>query len=88
MAQWVVGDTVSVLGLPTGANSPIRPEWLTQLRDRHVSIVFDADTAGWKATDRWVKALVGIAGGPIRIVQLAEGTDVCKTPVDLLRGVL
>ena len=71
---WLLRDDpdVCVLGLPHGAGpgKPPRSEWVAQLVDRDVTLLFDADQAGRAGLRAWVEALPRV-----RVAQLAEGQD-------------
>ena len=73
----------TVLGLPTGAQTPIRAEWLTYLQHRNVTLCFDGDTAGYQASVRWARAL-----GACTIIKLDEGKDCVSTGTDLRSRIL
>lgn len=64
-----------VVAIPTGAQTPIRSEWLSLLMVYdEVSLCFDADEAGRSATRRWSEALPQAT-----VVQLPEGRDCVET---------
>lgn len=65
---WYVPEVI-VLGLPTGAATALRSEWLVLLGNRDVTICLDGDEPGRQATERWVAAL------PARVIELPEGVD-------------
>jgi hypothetical protein len=65
---WYIPE-VTALGLPTGAGTTLRAEWLAQLSGRDVIVCFDGDEAGRQAADRWASAL------PVRVIELPEGRD-------------
>jgi hypothetical protein len=71
-------DDIDVLGLPSGANQSLRPEWLEQIGDRELTIVFDSDRAGMTAARQWVAARPGAL-----LARLPEGEDLlsCGLPV-------
>lgn len=63
-------EAVLVVGLPSGAGSRIRDEWVNALSWRTVVLCLDADPAGREARDRWRAAL------PYALVaDLPSGTD-------------
>ena len=53
LASWLLRGRGIALGLPAGAGSRITPEWVELMRDRRVTLVMDADTAGRMAAERW-----------------------------------
>lgn len=63
-----------VLGLPSGASARPKEEWVERLKGRHVTLMFDGDTAGRKATRKWAHAL-NQAAISYNIVQLDDGRD-------------
>jgi DNA primase (bacterial type) len=68
--------TVSVLGLSTGATSPVVTESLAGL---DVTLAFDGDAVGRKALRTWYKALTGIAK-TISVLPLPDGFDLSRLP--------
>lgn len=66
--SWFVPEVIA-LGLPTGAGTPLRSEWLQYLSGRDVTVCFDGDDPGRSAAARWAAAL------PVRVVELSEGDD-------------
>jgi hypothetical protein len=79
-SQSILPET-RVLALPTGAQSPLRGEWLSLLGVYDdVRLCFDADQAGRQATRRWQEGLP-TAG----VVELPEGRDCVETGVGELR---
>lgn len=69
---WLLrNENFEVFGLPSGAAAKPRREWLDQLADRDVTLMFDADDAGRVAARNWTAGLA-----VCRIAQLREGTDV------------
>lgn len=65
-------DTL-VLGLPSGVAARPKDEWLDQLSDREVVLLFDADDAGRRGLATWVAALQSRAD--ILLASLPEGDD-------------
>jgi hypothetical protein len=74
MAYMFRDEKVDVLGLPSGVSANPREEWLDRLRGRHVTILFDADTAGRRGAGTWVAALAVVAD-EVKVASLAEGED-------------
>lgn len=64
---------VDVLGLPSGVSQKPKPEWVSQLRDRNVTLLFDGDDAGCRAAAQWIGSLSNQAD--IRVAMLPEGED-------------
>lgn len=63
-----------VLGLPSGASARPKDEWIARLKGRDVTLMFDGDEAGRKATRKWAKALAG-AAVHYTVAQLIDGKD-------------
>ena len=61
LASWLLRGRGIALGLPAGAGSRISDEWVELMRDRRVTLVFDADTAGRAAAMRWWTQIVSVA---------------------------
>lgn len=62
LASWLLRGVGVALGLPSGAGSRIRDEWVELMRDRRVTLVMDSDKAGRAAAERWFQQLNRIAG--------------------------
>lgn len=73
IAYLMRGEDVLVLGLPSGVAARPKAEWLEQLADREVVILFDADDAGRRGAATWVGELNGRAD--LYIASLPEGDD-------------
>lgn len=69
---------IDVIGLPSGANQ-WRDEWLLTLKDKIVTLLFDADDAGRAALKNWVSKL-----GRARIATLREGEDATSTDPEIV----
>jgi hypothetical protein len=69
-----VGQEADVLGVPSGAGTPARPQWIPRFRNRHVVIAFDGDRAGRTAAERWHTALLSTAAS-VRVCVLPDGQD-------------
>lgn len=86
-AAWLLRDDpdVCVLGLPHGAGpgKPPRAEWVTQLMDRDVTLLFDADQAGRVSLRAWSEVLPRV-----RVAQLTEGQDVTSAGSEAVRHAL
>lgn len=84
---WLLRDdpTTCVLGLPHGAGpgKPPRAEWVAQLVERDVTLLFDADQAGRASLRAWVEALPRV-----RVAQLAEGHDATSADPAAVRHAL
>jgi DNA primase len=65
---------VDVVGLPSGVAAHPRREWLEWMDGKNVTLLFDADDAGWKGAARWQMALADHAR-ECRTVTLPAGTD-------------
>jgi hypothetical protein len=81
-AQYAVGDTYAVLGLPTGAGAHAKQA--AMLSDRTVILAFDGDTAGRKASRKWAKALIEV-GCVVRILPMPDGYDLAKFSTDQIK---
>ncbi len=77
LASWLLGDRGVALGLPTGAGSHPRPEWLDLLKGRRVTLMFDNDDAGRKAALRWHTALRPYARSIL--IAWPDGLDLCAS---------
>jgi len=73
-ASAVSAGLVAVFGSNGEGSVPI-PSDLALLAGRRVALALDSDPAGHKATQKWTKALAGLAA-EVRLVALPEGTDV------------
>jgi hypothetical protein len=78
-AAYQVEDVFDVYGLPTGTGTVISDELLAPLRGRRVTIAFDADDAGQKATAKWEFALRDRMCS-VALALLPQGMDVASTP--------
>lgn len=67
-------DDVLVVGLPSGVSARVKETWVDQLRDRVVTLMFDADDAGRRGCAHWVGKVAGPAK-ELRIASLPEGED-------------
>jgi hypothetical protein len=67
-------EDILVLGLPSGVAARPKDEWLEQLSDREVVIMFDADDAGRRGCAAWTAALQSRAD--VFLGSLPEGEDV------------
>lgn len=77
LGSWLLRERGVALGLPTGAGSTIKPEWVDLLRGRSVTLVFDSDRAGRDAARVWHTALVG-ACAQVKIAWPDAG-DLCES---------
>lgn len=77
---WKWGADFDVLGLPSGVAETPKDAWLERLRDRDVTIAFDADDAGRLGLQKWLEALVGVARS-VMIAIIAEGADATEFEV-------
>lgn len=79
-AAWWLGtadNPAVVLGLPSGADSRVTVEALVRLEGREVTLVFDADEAGERASARWTQALrEHHRNTRVSVARLPEGMDV------------
>lgn len=74
-AAWALRDqSVDVLGLPSGVSARPRAEWVDYLRDKRVTLLFDADDAGRRGAASWIGKLIG-ASEVVRVASLASGED-------------
>lgn len=71
-AQYEVGNTYRVLGIPTGVST--RPANTDAFKGKNVLLAFDGDKAGREGAARWAEALKQ-AGANVRIVPIPEGKD-------------
>lgn len=76
LASWLLRGRGVALGLPRGAGAQVDGAWLELLRGRRITLIFDADAAGRRASVRWYRALNGIAA-EIHIA-FPDG-DLCET---------
>ena len=53
LASWLLRGRGIALGLPAGAGSHTTDDWVELMRDRRVTLAFDADAAGRMAAQRW-----------------------------------
>ncbi len=74
-------EDVDVIGVPSGVTSKPRPEWVDPLKRRNVTILFDADPAGRRGAEAWVKSLKSVAG-VVRVAMLPEGEDAVSAGQD------
>ncbi len=65
---------VEVLGLPSGAGTPVQP-FLSRLIGRRVFLAFDGDEAGWAGEQRWLRA-INESGGCAYSLGIPNGEDV------------
>ena len=80
------GDKADVFGLPTGAQTRIKAEWLKRLHNRNVFLMFDGDEAGRSAGEKWMQSLpIGVQG--VR-VDLPDGEDCVSAGRDTLRQLM
>lgn len=82
-AAWLTGDRAAVVGLPTGANSPIRAHWLEWFTNREVVTLFDPDKQGMDAAVRWTDRV-----GADAVFLGAQAGDFSKMPLDQQRNVI
>lgn len=74
-ATWAIWDLdLRVLGLPSGAGSPVQP-FISRLRDHRVFLAFDGDEAGWAGEQRWLRA-INDSGGWAVSLGIPAGQDV------------
>ena len=64
---------LNAIGAP-GASARARVEWLTPLEGRDVIIVFDADTPGQRAAQRWAAAAQEAGAATVRVITLQGPT--------------
>ena len=74
MAWLLRGEDVDVFGLPSGVAARPREQWIEMLRNKHVTILFDADDAGRRGCAKWLGKLFGISDD-IRVASLPAGDD-------------
>jgi DNA primase len=88
MAYMLREKMADVVGLPSGVHRPM-PDWLDEMRDRHVILILDADEPGLRCMAAWAQALKPVARS-IRMAELPSGLDVTAAGPDLcwraLRG--
>ncbi|RKZ95673.1 MAG: hypothetical protein DRQ40_03055 [Gammaproteobacteria bacterium] len=77
LGSWLLRGRGVALGLPTGAHSAVRPEWVDLFRGRKVTIVFDSDQAGRSAARAWSQSLAGVAA-ELR-VSWPDAGDLCES---------
>ncbi len=84
-ASWLLRGRGIALGLPAGAGSRISDEWVELMRDRRVTLVMDADTAGRGAALRWWTQIHTVAR---EVMITFPETDLCdsKDPMAVLEG--
>lgn len=77
-------DSILALGLPTGANTPVRSDWVSLLADREVRLLFDPDKAGLDAQSRWENVLRERC---VKVWQtlLPDGKDLTDQPLETQR---
>ena len=85
LASWLLRGQGIALGLPAGAGSRIRDEWVELMRNRRVTLVFDADTAGRNAARSWWTQTVAIAR-EVSISFPESDLVESKDPVKVLRS--
>lgn len=80
-----LGADYLVLGLATGANSPVN---VSGLKDRTIYLAFDGDRAGREASYRWAVTLKESGVDDILVVHLPEGSDLseCSNIKTLLKS--
>ena len=83
LASWLLRGRGIALGLPAGAGSLIRDEWVELMRDRRVTLVMDADTAGRGAAKRWWTQIESIAR---EVLITFPESDLCdsRDPMEVL----
>lgn len=83
--SWLMKDEqVDVLGIPSGVTAHPKPDWVEHLKDKEVTILFDADKSGRHAARRWRDLL-----GTIRYVRLREGEDATSvSEKELIRAIM
>lgn len=67
-------EDVLIVGLPSGVSARVKDAWIDQLRDRVVTLMFDADDAGRRGCAHWLSKLAP-AAKELRIASLPEGED-------------
>ncbi len=85
LASWLLRGRGIALGLPAGANSRIRDEWVEVLAGRNVVLCFDNDLPGRSAAREWHRRLDGVA----RSVRVTfPETDLVEShePMKILEG--
>lgn len=88
MVAWQHRDQeVDVLGLPSGASADPRPAWLDTLRGRDVTLLFDSDSAGRRASATWARKLEGISE-TTRVAMLPDGYDACEAGASAVKAAL
>jgi hypothetical protein len=82
-AAHALGDSWSVLGLPTGVGA--NPKQAASLAGRRVYLAFDGDVAGRKGIRRWAAALIG-QEATVKVVPMPDKVDVasCANLPDLI----
>jgi len=80
-------EPVDVVGLPSGAAAGLQPSWRIFMRDRRVTLLFDADDAGRAAAERWATALSGVAAD-VRVAALPDGEDATSAGPEAVRSAL
>jgi hypothetical protein len=79
-AQYEIGNSYRVLGIPNGASTPSRN--VEAFKGKDVLLAFDGDDAGRKGSARWAEALKR-AGANVLIVPIPEGKDVSGVAASL-----
>lgn len=77
LTAWVLRHVeVDVLGLPSGVSAFPKAEWIDRLRNREVTLMFDADEAGRRGAAMWALELASAADS-VMVAALADGQDAC-----------
>lgn len=81
-----LGDTMDVLGIPSGASTRLRDEWKPLFAGKRVIVATDGDLAGRRAAQRWHAQLMEVAG-TVLVATLPDGKDLSAVN-DLARTVM
>ena len=77
LASWLLGSRGIALGLPTGAGTHPREEWIQLLAGRQITLMFDNDDAGRTAAFRWHAILKGRSASVL--IAWSDGPDLCNS---------
>lgn len=80
MAWLLRNEDIDVFGLPSGVAARPREQWVEMLRDKRVTILFDADDAGRRGCAKWLGKLFGVAD-TIRVASLPADDDAVSAGV-------